>query len=61
MKKTSSLLGLLFAGVALLADPQTGILAAQSADVGAMSGATITWENYTASVQSALDTAGFSG
>jgi len=61
MKKTLSLPSLLFTGVALLANPQAAILAAQSADIDAMSGATITWENYTASVQSALDAAGFTG
>lgn len=40
---------------------EAAILAAQSADIDAMSGATITWESYTASVQSALDAAGFTG
>ncbi len=35
--------------------------AAQSIDIDVISGATVTWDNYTASVQSALDEAGFVG
>ena len=60
MKKTSSLIGLLFAGVALPANPQTGIFATQSAD-DAMSGAAITRVSYTASVVATLDIAGLTG
>lgn len=37
---------------------EAAIIAAQSTDIDAMSGATITWQNYTASVQAALDEAG---
>ena len=120
MRKTLSLLGLLFVGLMLLANPSTGILAAsdpepvvvaekpataiggdpppsddeaataaeivavdtlqlpadrkstsinrsavpryedavisaQGTDIDVISGATVTWDNYTASVQSALD------
>lgn len=38
---------------------EAAIVAAQSTDIDVISGATVTWENYTASVQSALDEAGF--
>lgn len=38
---------------------EAAIIASQSADIDALSGATITWQNYTASVQSALDAAGY--
>ncbi len=38
---------------------QDAVIAAQSVDIDAISGATVTWENYTASVQSALDESGF--
>lgn len=37
---------------------EEAIIAAQSADIDAISGATVTWRNYTASVQAALDAAG---
>ncbi len=37
---------------------EEAIIEAQSADIDVISGATITWENYTASVQSALDEVG---
>jgi len=38
---------------------QEAVLEAQSADIDVISGATVTWHNYTASLQSALDEAGF--
>lgn len=43
-----------------IAQYEAEIVAAQGTDIDAISGATVTWENYTASVQSALDAAGFS-
>lgn len=39
---------------------EAAIIAAQSTDIDVLSGATVTWQSYTASVQAALDSAGFS-
>ena len=38
---------------------EEAVIAAQSADIDVISGATVTWDNYTASLQSALDEVGF--
>ncbi|MCP3998968.1 MAG: FMN-binding protein [bacterium] len=38
---------------------EDAVIAARSVDIDVISGATVTWENYTASVQSALDEIGF--
>lgn len=38
---------------------EEAVVAAQSTDIDVISGATVTWDNYTASVQSALDEVGF--
>lgn len=40
---------------------EEAIVAAQSTDIDVISGATVTWDNYTASVQSALDEVGLVG
>ena len=37
------------------------VIDAQGADIDAISGATVTWEHYTASLQSAIDEASFGG
>jgi len=42
-----------------LATYEAAVIEAQSADIDVISGATVTWENYIDSLQSALDEAGF--